>query len=174
MRCGLRKEAGGDYIYLQLRSKSKKDYPDLFDITAAGHLLADETVEDGVREVAEEIGIDVSFEELVPLGMFEYSATKDDFIDKEMANVFLFDFEDGFDEFILQTEEVAGMVKVRFNDFAHLWTGEKDRVEINGFVLNENGEKLPVNEQAGREKFVPHQRSFYNQVIREIGKYLNE
>ncbi|WP_088035195.1 NUDIX hydrolase [Evansella clarkii] len=168
------REAGEDYIYLQLRSKSKKDYPDLFDITAAGHLLADETVEDGVREIAEEIGINVPFDELVPLGIFEYIAAKDDFIDKEIANVFLLDFKDGFGEFTLQTEEISGMVKVRFNDFAQLWTGEKDRVEINGFILDENGEKLPVNEQAGREKFVPHQRSFYNQVIREIGKYLND
>ncbi|WP_078596524.1 NUDIX hydrolase [Evansella clarkii] len=168
------RKAGEDYIYLQLRSKSKKDYPDLFDITAAGHLLADETVEDGVREIAEEIGINVPFDELVPLGIFEYIATKDDFIDKEIANVFLLDFKDGFDEFTLQTEEVSGMVKVRLNEFVQLWTGEKDRVEINGFVLDENGERFSVNERAGREKFVPHQRSFYNQVIQKIVKYLNE
>ena len=110
----------------------------------------------------------------MPLGVFEYSATKDNFIDKEIANVFLFDFEDGFEEFTLQLEEVSGMVKVRFNDFEQLWSGAKDRVGINGFVLNENGEKFSVKEQAGREKFVPHQLSFYNQVILEIGKYLKE
>lgn len=58
-------EAGTYYIYLQLRSATKKDYPNLLDITAAGHLLADETVQDGIREIKEEIGIDLTIEDLI-------------------------------------------------------------------------------------------------------------
>ncbi|WP_347561789.1 NUDIX hydrolase [Bacillus timonensis] len=73
-------EEGIDYIYLQLRSKNKKDYPNLFDVTAAGHLLADETVEDGVREIKEELGIDVAFEELIKLGVLDYSVVQEDFM----------------------------------------------------------------------------------------------
>ncbi|MFE4810094.1 hypothetical protein ACFQ9Y_02835 [Peribacillus simplex] len=51
------READVDYLYLQHRYAMKKDYP---------NLLAHETVYDGFREIKEEIGIDVSFDELVP------------------------------------------------------------------------------------------------------------
>ncbi|MFS0639258.1 NUDIX domain-containing protein, partial [Mesobacillus foraminis] len=103
------KEQGIDYIYLQLRSKNKKDYPNLLDITAAGHLLANETVQDGIREIKEEIGVDISFHELIPLGIIDYSVKRDDFIDKETANVFLYKSQKSFDDFTLQEEEVAGI-----------------------------------------------------------------
>ncbi|WP_453989811.1 NUDIX hydrolase [Bacillus nitroreducens] len=82
-------EEGTYKLYLQLRSKNKKDYPNLLDITAAGHLLANERVEDGIREIEEEIGIDLSFQDLIPLGVVDYTVIRENFIDKEIAHVFL-------------------------------------------------------------------------------------
>ncbi|MBU9721309.1 MULTISPECIES: NUDIX hydrolase [Bacillaceae] len=161
-------EDGIDYIYLQLRSKNKKDYPNLLDITAAGHLLVDETVEDGVREIKEEIGIDVAFKELISLGVIEYCVEQEDFIDKELANVFLYKSKYNFDDFTLQVEEVSGIVKAKLIDFAQLWFGDKDKIEINGFKINENGNKQIIKEYVARDKFVPHQVLFYKEVIQKI------
>ncbi|MCM3617663.1 NUDIX domain-containing protein [Sutcliffiella horikoshii] len=157
-----------DYIYLQLRSDGKKDYPNLLDITAAGHLLADETVKDGVREIKEEIGIDVVYEELVPLGVINYCVLKEDFIDKELANVFLYKSKNTFDDFTLQAEEVSGIVRAKFNDFSELWLGERETIEIIGFEINKEGNKILIKEFVGRNKFVPHQISFYKTIIQKI------
>lgn len=164
----IRKELGIYYIYLQLRSNKKKDYPNLFDITAAGHLLADETVKDGVREIEEEIGIEVDFDELLSLGEIRYCVVKNDFIDKELANVFLYKSEVNFDDFTLQLEEVAGIVRAEFTDFAQLWFGERTQIEVNGFKLNHAGEKVTMRESVSRDQFVPHEISFYKEVIQRI------
>jgi isopentenyldiphosphate isomerase len=58
-----------NFIYLQQRCHEKKDFPDLFDITAAGHIKADESVGEAIREIHEELGVPVRLEELISLGV---------------------------------------------------------------------------------------------------------
>lgn len=107
-------------LYLQLRSADKKDYPNLLDITAAGHLLESENVRDGIREVKEEIGFDISYDDLMFLGIVEYCAAREGFMDNEFAHVYLHEIVNGWDGFTLQKEEVSGMVKVDFYEFQKL------------------------------------------------------
>ncbi|MCA0987158.1 NUDIX hydrolase [Guptibacillus algicola] len=159
-------------IYLQLRSKGKKDYPDLLDITAAGHILANETVQDGVREVKEELGADVAYEELEQLGVLNYCVERGSFIDKEIANVFLYQTSIEMKDFTFQKEEVAGMVKADFQDFTSLWKGDVDSIMIQGFKIDEDGAQVDCREAVGRDKFVPHEKSFYLEVIERIKQKL--
>ncbi|GAA0337919.1 NUDIX domain-containing protein [Bacillus carboniphilus] len=162
------KEQEKDYIYLQLRSKNKIDYPDLLDITAAGHLLAHETVEDGVREIHEELGVEVSLEKLESLGILNYSVTKKGFIDNEFAHVYLHTFAGGLDEFVLQPEEVAGIVKADFNEFFRFWMGEVDELRVVGFEENQDGLRIPIDKTVGRTAFVEHEDGFYQGVVELI------
>ena len=161
-----------DFIYLQLRSNKKKDFPNLLDITAAGHLLAHETVRDGIREIKEEIGIDVSFSELVSLGIIEDCIIKENFTDQEFANVFLYVCNNTFDEFTLQIEEVSGIVKVQFDDFYALCMGEKEEIKVKGFEISKEGERVLIDKNVGRNKLVPHEKSYYESVVKLIKKYL--
>ena len=53
--------SGGDgYVVLQKRGPNQDTYPGKIDISAAGHFEAGETRRDGVREIAEELGLCVS------------------------------------------------------------------------------------------------------------------
>ncbi|MGG0643542.1 NUDIX domain-containing protein [Sporosarcina gallistercoris] len=162
------KENGKDMLYLQLRSPMKKDYPNLLDITAAGHLLATESVEDGVREIQEETGIAVAFEDLHLLGVIPYSMKKPDMMDNELAHVFVYHTEHNLSDFHVQPEEVAGMYKVAFEDFAKLWRGHLDSIPSQGFVLTENGERQLVHQRLSTIDFVPHPMDYYEGVIRGI------
>ncbi len=162
------RENDREIIFLQIRSEDKRDYPNLLDITAAGHLLANETVRDGVREIEEEIGINLSFDELIPLGVIEYCITKKNFIDKELANVFLYESDHSLDDFNLQREEVSGMVKAELNEFAELWSGKIEAIRIEGFELKADGKKASIDKMAGRDEFVPHPVSYYETVTKRI------
>lgn len=167
------KEEAGNYVYFQLRSPLKKDYPNLFDITAAGHLLANETVEDGVREVKEEIGLDVSMEDLHSLGVIPYHVQHGELIDKELAHVFLLIKKCEMEDFQLQVEEVAGIGKVRIEDFTKLLNGEKEKIELKGFQLSQTGERISLVNEVSIQAFVPHENSFYRKTFDSI-KYMME
>lgn len=167
-------EDGVDYIHLQIRSEIKKDYPNLLDITAAGHILAHETIEDGIREVKEEIGIDVSMDKLISLGVIKYGAIKDDFIDKEIAHVFLYKNKQDITEYILQREEVSGIVKAKFDDFQDLWLGEKEEISVEGFEIDQAGNKVPIQMTVSRDQFVQHELSYYESIIKLISKKIGK
>ncbi|WP_150267840.1 NUDIX hydrolase [Paenibacillus tepidiphilus] len=154
-------------VYLQLRSAEKRDYAGLLDITAAGHLLAHETPEDGIREVQEELGITVGFDELVPLGIVPYKMETEGFSDKERANVYLFSNPYPLEAFQLQEDEVAGIVTVSFSDFRRLWEGEAAAIRIRGFRMD-SGIRTEIDEMAEIGRFVPHEAVYYLRVIEGI------
>lgn len=157
---------GTPLIHLQLRSRGKKDFPDLLDISAAGHILAHETVEDGVREIGEELGIDVGFDELIPLGIIKDRLTVQNFIDNERCHVFLYKTEERLDnKYDFQQEEVAGMFKFDFWEFAALCRGEATEIESRGQISTDSS-LLP--RQITLADLVPHENSYLEKVLQVI------
>lgn len=157
-------------LYLQLRSADKKDYPNLLDITAAGHLLESENVRDGIREVKEEIGFDISYDDLKFLGIVEYCAASEGFIDNEFAHVYLHEIANGWDGFTLQKEEVSGMVKVDFYEFQKLWKSEQSTIRIEGFQLTDESTQVLLDKVVDKDAFVPHGERTYTKVLNLIEK----
>jgi isopentenyldiphosphate isomerase len=160
---------GITYIYFQLRSYKKKDFPNHFDITAAGHILSHESVNDGIREVEEELGVNVTITDIIPLGITKNIIKRDaTHIDKEFCHVFLCTRSYNIDEFQLQEEEVAGIVKANFNEFKELWLGIRKEIKIEGFKMNEDREKLPIDTFVTKDDFVPLEDSYYQDVFEKI------
>ncbi|URM32434.1 NUDIX domain-containing protein [Cytobacillus firmus] len=161
------REHDQEYIYFQYRSNDKKDYPGLLDITAAGHLMSHESVRDGMREVEEELGIHVDFADLVPLGVIEYMAEKENFIDKELAHVFLYDSVHTLEEFNPQPEEVTGIYRIALEDFYELWFEAREHIKAEGFQV-ERDERITSAIAVRKEDFVPHEDYYYRRVLHSI------
>lgn len=107
-------------ILVQKRAMCKKRFPGLWDMPCAGHVDAGETSKQGaIREAKEEIGVDVSEEEMI----FWFEYIEDDAW--EIGQVFLFKCDKKADEFILQEEEVEEVKWLSFEEFKELLYSEK-------------------------------------------------
>ncbi|WP_167578606.1 NUDIX hydrolase [Jeotgalibacillus proteolyticus] len=154
-------------IHFQMRSPHKKDYPAMLDITAAGHLLENETVEDGVRELEEEIGLSLSFDELHPLGIIKETLHHEKLIDAEICHVFAFEVQADC-QFRLQKSEVTGMYQLELDSFKALLQDESAQIIAKGFEEDAEGARYNVDKTVSKLDFVPHEAAYFAEVIKRI------
>ncbi|MGE5703528.1 MAG: NUDIX hydrolase [Clostridia bacterium] len=155
------------YLYVQKRQKGKDTFPEKFDITAAGHLLTTETPEDGCREIREELGVEIDFTELLPIGCFADEIITDAFIDREFCHTYLYKSKHALRDFILQPEEVAGIYLVRLRDVMQLFAKRVDQIEATG-LETVDAQPVPCTVKLSALDFVPHQSHYYSEVFTKI------
>ena len=117
--CG--SDAAGPYLLLQRRAATKDTWPGYLDITAAGHLSAGEETLDGLREIREELGLQVDPERLVPLGTVRVEQQLPAGYDRELHEVFLLHDNTSPEELRLQKEEVESVYRLDLDDVATLY-----------------------------------------------------
>ena len=78
-------------ILLQQRGKHKETFPLKWDVSVAGHVGAGESMVSGaLREMKEEIGVEIGLEHLEKIGVFKSEKQHAvDFIDREFHHIFL-------------------------------------------------------------------------------------
>ncbi|WP_053365653.1 NUDIX hydrolase [Bacillus sp. FJAT-27245] len=155
----------GEDVLFQKRSRTKKDYPGLFDITSAGHLMADETIEDGIREIEEELGVKLQFNDLISLGVLKEEIKLETIYDREFCHVFLYECRE-MPTFTLQEEEVESIHKIRLEDALNLFKGVSQTVEVTTL----DGEESQI---VATDSFVGH-GSYYVKVLKRIREQMNE
>lgn len=162
-----RGDDGLDYVVMQKRGPDKDTFPNLLDITAAGHYQAGEDIGDGIREVQEELGISVSFDDLVPLGQHIGVTNYIKLIDRQFCDVFLLVHPQDIRDYHYQKEELDGLVVFSIADGLKLFNGEVDSilVKATGFGVDE----LNVSET----DFVPRTDDYIQRVFLLAIRYLN-
>jgi isopentenyldiphosphate isomerase len=76
-------------VLFQRRARDKASWPGYLDASAAGHLLAGETVRDGVREAEEELGVAYAFADLASLGVHRVDdPERSGVVNRELQHVF--------------------------------------------------------------------------------------
>ncbi|MFD0959784.1 NUDIX hydrolase [Paenibacillus chungangensis] len=172
-------EGSRQLVRFQQRHADKDTNPGCYDITVAGHLSAGETMQDGVRELEEELGVSAGFQQLVPLGQVreEESGYVNGklFIDREVSDVFGLLCDIPLMELRLQPEEVAGVYEADIEELLALFKGELEEIAAQGVRLaiapnSPTGHlRLMSSERSIRaDQFVPRDVSYYIDVLQKL------
>lgn len=167
-----RREGNRRYVRFQLRQAGKDTYPGCYDITAAGHLTAGETVQDAVREIEEELGVAARFEDLIPLGEARKEMAGEvkgvPFIDREVSDVFALVCSLPLDALKLQAEEVAAVFEADVEQMIRLFEGELAQLLCEGVELTAEGDRSKVTRAVRAAEFVPREPSYYASIMRAL------
>lgn len=142
-------DQGEAYLVMQRRGPNKEFYPNMLDVTAAGHYTTGESIADGIREIREELGIDVAFEQLIPIGQRVGVCRNGKLIDHEVADVFLLIYNKNIREYRMQVEEVSGLVAFKVKDALDLFAGK--RLTIPAQAVGYGAEQVNLRQ----EDFIP-------------------
>lgn len=162
------KKGGRGQALFQKRSGLKKIAPGRFDVSVGGHYAAGEDAHvSGPREISEEIGLDVKFEELTALGrrVFVY-CFEPGIAEYEFQDIFLLPRTIPPVEVRLQAEEVDGLLEMEVEQGIRLLSGEIPSM-ICGFRTI-SGESSRV---ATAEEFVPCLDNYYLKLLILAKKY---
>jgi len=139
-------------VLIQKRSKDKDSYPSLWDISAAGHVSAGETIKGAAqREIYEELKLKIKGPELKDIGKDKVSNSIPNlnWYNNEFENIFLFKFDGNIKKFKLKKDETECIELISLEKF------EKD-----------------VNNKQILKKYVPHKGRYYKYIIKKIKEEL--
>jgi isopentenyldiphosphate isomerase len=166
------KRANKCYALFQKRSSNKKIAPDKFDVSVGGHYAAGEDAQiAGPREIKEELGLDVRFEDLVSLGrrVFVYCPAPN-VIEQEIQDVFFLSRTIEPRALALQREEVDGVLEVEVDSVIKLFSGSEPHVECSLFRTGMPRERVKVS----ANDFVPCIDNYYLKLLLLAQRYLKD
>lgn len=167
-------ESGEPSLLFQMRHPGKDTFPGLLDISCAGHLLEGEKPADGVRELEEELGLIVDFQDLLPCGVFtEEDVLADGRIDREFCHVFLYCCDQPISNYRLQADEVTGLFRIVLRDIWLLVSGQMEQVTAKGVEADSNGTLQVVERTVDLQQLVPHERRYYELVFSKMESAFN-
>ncbi len=144
--------SGGE-VLIQKRSSNKDSHPNLWDVSAAGHIDPGELpVESAIRELKEELGIDADANKLKFIGTLnillkdQVTNTKDN----EITYIYLYFWDDKIESLEIDKNEVSEVKLVNFQEL----------------------KKLLLKSESKKD-FVFFGNEYFNLVFKELSKAIN-
>ncbi|GAA4271418.1 NUDIX domain-containing protein [Aquimarina gracilis] len=134
-------------VLFQKRASNKDTFPNLWDVSVAGHIGTGELpLNSAIREIEEEIGLKITKNDLEFVTIYLSKKTpKPDIFDNEFHHIYLSKLSTPIHTLVLQEEEVAAVSLFEIKTFKDI-----------------------VNNKERNNEFVPHDKAYYTLVLKEI------
>ncbi|AAK78426.1 isopentenyldiphosphate isomerase [Clostridium acetobutylicum] len=164
----VKREGKKTFLIFQKRHPLKDTAPNMFDVSSAGHIKSGESIEDGVRELKEELGIDAKPNELINIGIIKEEFHIGKNIDREFCHIYIYSNKAEIESYTLQRDEVVGLVKIEIDELARFLDNKIDGVFAEGFIVNQEGRRYKLSKILNKDDFVPHKYGYYKIVLRAL------
>lgn len=170
----VRSDDKGGYLQFQKRAADKDIFPNYLDISSAGHYRAGEKIEDGVREVEEEIGLKIDYNELIPLGIKFDVLKTGSILNRQFSHVFLLKVDIPVNEYKLDLTEVEGMVEIAIDDGLNLFSDKAQTAQATGIeYCKEVKAWKTVSLQLSKDHFLPRVDPYYYKMFILAKRFLD-
>lgn len=149
-------------ILFQKRSRGKKFFPGKLDITSAGHYTTGEELSVGVREMSNELGIDINYDDLIPLGVRHNIIPTPELVVRQFCHVFFLASERKVTDYALNPETAEGLTTISIEEGLKLWSEKISSIETS---LLETTSKKENIIHITKDDFLPRVDPYYYKVF---------
>lgn len=151
-------------IILQRRAADKALFPKSYDVSCAGHYSSEDTFK-STRELEEELGIMVSYDQLKYLTDFKDVFKVSTIYDREIARVHLLIVDD-FTPNPTTPEEIDSIAVCDIDDFIALIAGISHEIKITTILGDVRNDKMTF------EMLVPREFPYYQSIFALIQSHI--
>ncbi len=160
-------------VWLQLRGADKELYPNLLDISCAGHIAVGESSKEGcLRELEEELGLALKEKDLTK--MFTHKIIIDTpFYNREFNPTYLYKTQNKLQDLKLQPEEVDGVYQADIQELQDLFFDDVKKITITGIKRLKNNTYKEDSKSVTKKDFCPHGDKYYQKVFSTILRFID-
>jgi isopentenyldiphosphate isomerase len=153
-------------LVLQRRSSRKLTWPGRWDVSVGGHYLTGEGVEGGLREIQEELGLNLSQADLLCLGRRREEVFHDNgLIEREIQDEYFVLQDLSLSDLRPDPREVDAVALAPASEFLAMVEGNRTTLRVEGGDVLEDGLVIPGRLTLVTERLVPRDGRYYARVV---------
>lgn len=172
----IRKSEDGRWkALLQLRNSHKKIGGGLLDASSAGHFSAGENLQQALcREVKEELGLELNFNNIVNFGLGKRISGNDTIKNAEIVHKCYAITDQKLESLKLQREELDGIFELDIDDAISLFSDNLSQISISGIAFDENNYYINSIKQVSVADFMDYGKNTYRDFFIKIKEIIEK